>query len=873
MFISKEHSQALASACRHMLENRVCALAATFLCAGILAGRWMLIKEPFWTLVLLVIALGVLWVTVRGFWQRANDGEPVAPPASVLLTSAQDKALFWGIGFFLFALGFHATTHEMLVGRDFEPSPARCSIYATVAKTLGTGEGFRILLVHSGYNESEHVALPGYGRLFLRNNEIVLSAGDRIAFRSRIRQPQNRGNPGEFDWASYCRNEGIMWLVSVMKPDSVLVIHRGLKWHPSALLFDTRESMRLFLDRNTGRFLGRWVTDESTKDVRTFLKGIVLGDRSEIGYKVRSTFADSGLAHTLSASGVHVAIVVLLALISVKVAVRAVPGILLWIPLGKIAALASMPVMIAYCMLVGSGAPAVRSTIMGIVFALAVLSNRRWDSFNSLIVAGLVILLWYPLSLFAVDFQLSFIAVAGILLVSPPFMAYVREAFATDPEQSHSLSEQRPTGRFRRWIIGLVLVIGTSVGATLAVTPLVLQVFHSFPVYTLVANVLADSLLTVALFFGLCGSVAGLISSTMGAVVMLPAEVCSYLTLRLAELVASMPYSTFKVGHLTVPEYAALWGLIACIVWGIRKPGLTSLKAVAAALCILVVTVTLSSWFSEKPALKVTFLNVGKADAAFVQPRGSRGILIDGGLRNEHFDSGASIILPFLRWSGNQTVDGMIISHPQMDHMGGLLSVIPQARPACIWWNPVQPRPPFVTSIMAEALKVGCQVLPANRERPVIKLGTATLRFLNQPCTASHVTPQELNDTSVVCSIRYDNVSFLFTGDMEVMGEEELLASAVPLAADVLKVGHHGSRTSTSRRFVEAVRPKVAVISSDFRLSRGAPGREVVDRLLSAGSQVFCTGRDGAVMVETDGKSLSVSTGKGGPVRWSITGR
>jgi competence protein ComEC len=135
------------------------------------------------------------------------------------------------------------------------------------------------------------------------------------------------------------------------------------------------------------------------------------------------------------------------------------------------------------------------------------------------------------------------------------------------------------------------------------------------------------------------------------------------------------------------------------------------------------------------------------------------------------------------------------------------------------------------------------------------------------------VSPQELNDTSVVCSIRYDNVSFLFTGDMEVMGEEELLASAVPLAADVLKVGHHGSRTSTSRRFVEAVRPKVAVISSDFRLTRGAPGREVVDRLLSAGSQVFCTGRDGAVTVETDGKGLTVSTGRGGPVRSGITGR
>lgn len=861
MFISKELPQALVSVCQDILDRRACATAAACLCMGILAGRRAPLRDPSLPLVAVLLALVILWLTARNIQAELHGREACARSSSNLRAAAKAWSFLLGIGFFLFALGFFTTRNAMLMGADFDPSSSPCSIYATVSKTLGTGEGFRILLVERGYNYSENRILPGQGRLFLRNNDIRLSAGDTIAFRSRVRKPLNRDNPGEFDWAGYCRNEGIMWLASVSRSDGVLLIRRGMRWYPPAILFDLRESMRLFLDAHSGRSLTRWIDTTSAKDVRTFLKAIVLGDRSEISHTVRSSFADSGLAHALSASGVHVAIVVLLTLITVKLAIRARPAILLWIPLGKITALASIPVMITYCMLVGAGAPAVRSTIMGVVFALAVLSNRRWDSFNSLIVAGFVILLLYPLSLFAVDFQLSFVAVAGILLVAPPMLAYMKTALATEEDLETGLPAGDKAGPVRRWMVGSVLVVGTSLGATLAVTPLVLQFFHSFPVYTLLANVLADSLLTVALFFGLAGSVIGLCAPSLGALVLFPADVSSYLTLKLAAAVSAMPYSTVKVRHLTSPELLALWALVCCVIWGVRKPGGTSFKAIGIALCCLVATVGLSLWVREQPALKVTFLNVGKADAAFVEPRGARGLLVDGGLRNEYFDSGPSIILPFLWWNGNGTLDGMIISHPQMDHMGGLLSVIPHARPGYIWWNPVEPRPGFVTRIMTEARKVGSKVLPADRRRPPVTVGTAIVRFLNKPSEPGVTAdPHGLNDASVVCAIQCGHVSFLFTGDMEVPGEEELLASGIPLAADVLKVGHHGSRTSTSRRFVEAVQPKVAIISSDFRLARGGPGKEVIDRLLSAGSKVFWTGRDGAVIVQTDGQNVSVST-------------
>jgi competence protein ComEC len=867
VFISEVLHRTPLSAGRQIVETRVCAIATAFLCGGILIGRYVPVPDPSWTLVCLIPALVFLWAATRP-QQVHTPWEAGGRPPVTFHAAGRGTAFLLGTGTFLLTLGFHITANEMRVGADFETSMESCSIYATVSKTLGTAEGYRILLMEDGYNHSEHRALPGYGRLLLRDNGIALSAGDRIAFRSRVRLPLNRDNPGEFDWASYCRNDGIMWLVSVSGPERVLLIGRGFRWRPSAILFDVRESMRLFLDAHSGRYVKSWVGRASANDARTFLKGIILGDRSEIGYSVRSTFADSGLAHALSASGVHVAIVVLLTVIAVNVVTRAMPGVLLWTPSRKIAAFVSIPVMVMYCMLVGASAPAVRSTIMGVVFAVAILANRRGDSFNSLIVAAFLILLLYPLSLFAKDFQLSFVAVAGILLVAPPLLARMKERLSPhrDPAEGSPLSS---AGRlYRRAVTGSVVVAGTSLGATLAVTPLVLQSFHSFPVYTLLANLLADTLLTIALFFGLCGSVMGPVSPDLGALVLIPADVCSLLTIKLAAAISAIPYSTLKVRHLMVPEYVALWAAVCCAMWVIREPGKSSLTGLAAALCGVIVTVTISSWHNEPPAMRVTFLNVGKADAALVEPRGSRGLLIDGGLRNDHFDSGPSIVLPFLWWNGNRTLDGMIVSHPQMDHMGGLLSVIPYTRPGCLWWNPVEPCPRFMTLILAEARKAGSLILPADRNRPAVSMGTAMVRFLTKPCSTDRVSDHnDLNNASVACSIRCGRVCFLFTGDLEASGEEELVASGIPLAAHVLKVGHHGSRTSTSRGFVEAVRPKVAVISADYRSTRGGPAKDVVERLQSAGSTVYWTGRDGAVTVETDGTAVSVRTGRGKETR------
>ena len=385
------------------LERFPTAFALVFLCAGIYLARQVDGSDiASWSRPALIPALGLL-----------------------LLALKRGKKVFLGLAASLLflLLGFHLASNQLWFGRDFEPSSAKHVVHTTVSKMWASGQGFRVFIVESGLDITAGTSLPGNGRLFLRDNTISLCAGDRIAFYSRIRKPINRGNPGEYDWEIDCKSNGIHWLVATQGQDSVLLLQRGSRFRPAAILFQFREAMDHFLETYSGRFLETYLApflrNDSVTQVRGFLKGIILGDLGEVDPGLYKSFADSGLIHVLSASGVHVAIVVLLSLIVVRGIIRITPWILLWIPYRKLGALASVPAMIIYCLLVEARVPAIRSTLMGLVIAGAVMSGRKWNSFNSLALAALLVLLLYPLSVFTPSFQLSFAAVAGIFFVVP----------------------------------------------------------------------------------------------------------------------------------------------------------------------------------------------------------------------------------------------------------------------------------------------------------------------------------------------------------------------------------------------------------------------------------------------------------------------
>jgi len=819
-----------------VLDRCPSAVAFLSLAAGILLARVIHPVGQTLPLSALTIALVVLFPAVR------NGGA---------------KLLWAAVTLLFLAAGFNLAGTELDAGQGFTPPPDKQVIQATVVETWSSTPDFRVFLVESAVDTRNGFALPERGRLLVRDNPIRLIAGDRISFRTQVRKPENRGNPGEYDWDLYCRINGVLWTASVRGTDSVLVIHRAGPWSPTAFVSRMR-------DRAT-----RFIEGHSSGDVRAVLKGMIVGDRGEVSPALNRAYTDSGLVHVLSASGFHVVFVAALAVPLVAVAARVWPPLLLRMPYAKIAAAGSLLPMLVYCFLAGARTPIVRSTIMGMVVAVAILLDRRWYSVNSLALAGVVILLVYPLSLFALDFQLSFVAVLGIVLVVPRVMQRLSRREPQTEAEAVADRNRSSWNSLARGIrsagIGVLAAGMTTIAATLAVSPILIEVFRVIPIYGIAANIAVLPLLTPALPLALAGSLVGLLSARIGALLLAPAEILIRWTNHIAEFFASLPSSVVHLPQAGLLGMVGAACLFASVVVASRLKTARAAVAMAAAGFVLsAVLIGVSAVWSDYQKLTVTFLNVGKADAAYIKPPGSTGVLIDGGLRTDYFDTGESILVPYFRRSGVQRLDGMVISHPDMDHMGGLLTIARSVPPARVWLNRIDYSPRFLNKLLDTAVASGARILPADRTSGEVHFGPVVMTFLNnRGWGARRDQPAvDVNNASAVCRLDYGEISFLFTGDLAEEGEDELLSSGVPLRASVLKVGHHGCNRSTAKRFLEAVRPEVAVISCDVSPRGACPHATVMADLESVGARIYWTGRDGAVTVETDGKQLTVKTGK-----------
>lgn len=839
---------ALGRRARVFIERYPAVFAVVFLASGIVCGAVFDTKTTWFGA--LGLLAGSLLVT------------------AVLRDRGNSALLFCAAAALIFAVGM-LTSRAEIMRTELQHVPAsKTRVEATVKRIRSSGPDFRVLIVSDGVLPAYGIRLPASGRVFLRDNSISLGHGDRIAFRSYLRTPENRGNPGEFDWETHCRSEGIAWLASVRGEDSLLLLRRGAPYAPVALIFGLRERMKSFLDRHV------------SGETRAVMKGIALGDRGEMTPGLRRVFADSGLAHLLSASGLHTAVVAAVCGVLTALAVRARPTLALKIPFPKAVVVVAAPAMIAYCALVGARVPSIRATIMGLVFATAVVMNKRWRSVNTLAVAGLIILLIDPQALFSLGFRLSFAAVFGIMMIAPPVIRRMRiERPAPAERRAHS-DGRRSTGpldaalslaRSLSWKTALraSAFVAVTVAAQVSVAPFILHTFHAHPLFGLPANLIAAPLLFIALPLTLIGMIVGLLFPSLGALLLRPAELCVRLIIDTAVYfggeagdVAFFPYAgTF--------EFLCAIGTLALLFLVLHRfsyPRLAGTVFAAVFTALLLVHPVRSV---DAATAVVTFLNVGKADAALIELPDGTNVLVDAGARTQYFDAGERIVVPYLRRRGVTSLREIIVSHPQADHIGGAPAVMRWARTPVVRMNPIG----FTTSLLDEvrealAEKAG-SAARGDRTIAPVTIGRARFTFVNLPGPSplDRSDGRAVNNASLVCRVDYGSVSFLFTGDIHTEAENELVSSGLPLRATVLKVPHHGCRGSSSLPFLRAVRPKVAVVSSSEYPFASCPDFGVVQRLTSVGAEVFRTARDGAVIVSTDGRNVQVTTGKSGRTR------
>ena len=553
-------------------------------------------------------------------------------------------------------------------------------------------------------------------------------------------------------------------------------------------------------------------------------RALLVADTRTLSPAMRDEFAAAGLVHMLSISGLHVGLIAL----AVTIALGA-----LGLPATR-AGWGSVVLTAIYVAVIGAPAPAVRAVAM-LATAAASRALQRPTSPWAALAIGAAAPLADPHLVADIGYQLSVAGMVALIAAGAVDKRWLR-------------------GRMAGWRHAMVLALLTSVIACLVTGPLVAWRFGRASLIAPFANLaasplmaLAQPILFLALVLGWWPAAAKFVAGAAH-----PALVAFEWV---AHTAAAIPGAQIEVAPtdvaLALGAIASVLLVIACVSADPWRPVIGIVACVVAIPLLPVVPRPLGQ-------MELHMIDVGQGDAlALRTPRG-RWIVVDAGRSWLGGDAGRSTVVPYLRARGGAVV-AFVLSHPHMDHAGGAASVIRAMRPG-LYLDPGFPGASGSYLQSLDAARASGARWERIRPGEALSIDGVTLEFL-APDSAWTASLDDANLASSVIRARYGNVSFLFTGDAEAPEEEWMLAhDSLALAATVLKVGHHGSITSTTPAFLRAVHPRLALISVGAGNSYGHPGAEVLRELAAAGVQTLRTDRLGTIVIRTDGVALSVQT-------------
>lgn len=573
-----------------------------------------------------------------------------------------------------------------------------------------------------------------------------------------------------------------------------------------------------------------------TPETNGMARALVLGE-DDVGEEDRRAFRKSGLAHLLAVSGMHLVLVVASFVAAVRAVLVRVPFIVARWDAWRIACAVGIPLVWLYADFAGGSGSAIRAAWMTSAVLVARVLGRKPDAWRAAGLALAAVAITDPLAAFDLSFVLSALATAGLLAIAPPIV--------------ESLS--------RRWPGAPAYVVrafAATAAATVACTPVLACMAPDLPLGSVVANLVAVPLgeaaalplcLAHALLAPLPPAEQGAAAAASGALALVRLVARAF-----AMLVVPVPMPT--AAHLTVIAGGAIAIFTARRFARVRV-------ALFATVMLVVVELLVRLRGAPRGGLRVTFLDVAQGDSALVDLPDGTAMLIDGGgIVGSPVDVGERVLGPFLRARRRSRIDVVVLSHPHPDHFLGLASALEGIEVGELWdtgQGETEGAGPVYDAFLARMRARGVRIVRPSELCGTRLVGGAKVDVLG-PCP-DVAGDRGANDNSFVLRIAYGSKAFLFAGDAEHVEEADLVArSRDGLRADVLKVGHHGSRTSSTSSFVAAVNPSLAVISCGVRNRFGHPSPRTLDTFSSAGVRVMRTDREGAVVVRTDGTDLTV---------------
>lgn len=650
-------------------------------------------------------------------------------------------------------------------------------------------------------------------------------AGQVVRTEARLKQVMEAANPGEWNRSEWAWRRG-QPVSGGYSPARLVVLTPPSAWR-RWLATEHRA-----LSRDTHA-----LTEDDT--AAALLLTLSAGQRAELGDELEDAFARSGLAHVLSVSGLHVAVLAfsLFAALRWLLSRRMSTRLRLTDPRAFAVPLA-LPVVWAYVLFTGWQGPAVRSALMCSLVLGAWLVRRRSDPLNAVALAGLVMLVVDPAAPFDLSTQLSFLAVAALVLLSPTIRAAIPIALPSPATQ---------TGvrlRLARWREAALQTFAASLAVTLTTAPLVLAAFQRVSLAGLVSNVVTLPLSGALTVVAAGGAALHVCSPPLALPLLWLGVQLSKAFVFIAHTFAELPGATAQLPTAGGLVLAGWWlGLLALVFLEGRWRWFA--LAAPAALAIHL------AGPQQTDALSVTFLAVGHGDAVVLSSQGHHALIDGGGVPRGH-DTGRRFVLPFLRQQRISRLDLAVLSHAHPDHALGLISTLEEVPVDRLWLPAEVGDGPLVQELVAAA--GDAQLEEQEVGATPWRLGAARLEVLGPPLDRSQLEGE--NDRSIVLLVRHGEVSFLLMGDVEAAGEAALRVGQVT----VVKAPHHGSDTSSTPELVAKTTPRHVVFCVGRHNRFDFPRADVVRRWQSVGARCHRTDVDGAITFKSDGREVTVET-------------
>ena len=660
------------------------------------------------------------------------------------------------------------------------------------------GDSFEVTIV-SNPEEKKFVnsyegKIDGKKYIIYIKKDKVYKCGDILSVKGKIDEPQGRRNNRGFDYSLYLKSKKILGTIRAEHVEKVGE-DKTFKGRFNKKINDLRNEIIERIDSNI------------KKSNRGIIKGILIGNKNDLEDEIKESFRVSNLSHMLAISGAHFSYIILFCTIVLKK-----------LKFKRLRQSLTIIFILFFMCLTNMTPSVVRAGIMAIMIILASIFKRRADVWTSLAISLLIQITFNPYVIFDVGLQLSYGGVIGIVLF-----------YKSLEEKLNKLKELKVNK-----------AIAVTLGANIIIMPIMMYHFSTISLTFVISNLICSSFLGIIIILGfisVCFNIPFLYSIL---------DFFISIFSKLVSFCSKIPFSSVYIKTPSLIQIILIYILI--LIFYLIITDKLKLERIKKFVVIILIVVISLNFRIPTNNLIIHFIDVGQGDSCLMLHKNYVILLDGGGSKDSSFDIGKNTLLPYLLARKIKTIDYMIVSHFDADHAEGFIYVLNNMKVK----NAILPIQAEESSLYKKFVSI-CEVKKINviylKRGDNFNIGDLYFETLH-PST-KFISENAMNNNALVVKLYYYNTSILFTGDIEAPAEAELVKKYKDrLKSDILKVGHHGSKSSTTKDFLEAVNPKIALIGVGKDNKFGHPDRDVIGRLEANKTIIYRTDMDGEITIK-----------------------